>query len=106
MARGGKRVGAGRKVGSQVKRTQEIIAKAAAEGISPLEVLLTSMRMAWESKDADKACAWAEKAAPYVHPRLAAVEHSGDKENPLTFTVLSGVTRDETETKANGHASH
>lgn len=41
---GGKREGAGRKPGSLTKRTREIAERAAAEGKTPLEVLLENMR--------------------------------------------------------------
>jgi hypothetical protein len=83
MPRGGKRSGAGRKKGSLSKKTRAITARAAEEGITPLEVMLKTMRSAWARasrngetvtrfKDALIAVAIAEKAAPYVHPRLAA----------------------------------
>lgn len=84
--RGGKRPGAGRKKGSVTKATvyrQEMLAKAAAEGISPLEVMMTAMREAWEAGDKEKAVQVAEKAAPYIHAKLAAVQHSGDADNPI-----------------------
>jgi hypothetical protein len=75
-----------------------IAARAVAEGITPLEVLLRTMRSAWAKasangetvtsfQDALVAAAMAEKAAPYVHPRLAAEKHevSGtDGESLLT----------------------
>lgn len=44
MASGGKRVGAGRPPGALTKRTREVAEKAAAEGKTPLEVLLENMR--------------------------------------------------------------
>lgn len=44
MARGGKRVGAGRKAGSLTKRTRAIAEQAAAEGKAPLEIMLDNMR--------------------------------------------------------------
>lgn len=44
MARGGKRVGSGRKVGAGTKLTRAIADKAIAEGHSPLEVMLDNMR--------------------------------------------------------------
>ena len=91
--RGGKRPGAGRKRGSLSKKTTEIAQRVIAEGITPLEVLISSMRAALIEGDRDKACQWADRAAPYVHPRLAAVEHSGNADNPLAFEVVSGVTR-------------
>mgnify|MGYP001569413853 CR=1 FL=1 len=76
MAHGGKRSGAGRRKGSKTQRVQEIAAKAAEEGISPLEVMLGAMRAAWPH-DRDAAARFAKDAAPYIHPRLAAVEHTG-----------------------------
>lgn len=96
MARGGKRPGAGRKKGGVTKATvyrQEMMARAAAEGISPLEVMMAAMREAWEAGDKDKAVQVAEKAAPYIHARLAATQISGDKDNPLAMAIMSGVPR-------------
>ncbi len=110
-ARGGTRAGAGRKKGTLTRRTQEIVAKATAEGITPLEVMLQAMRQSWEAGNIVLASGFAEKAAPYVHPRLAAVEHSGDKENPVAMQILTGVPREKTEDKpvkmngSNGHAN-
>jgi hypothetical protein len=83
MPRGGNRSGAGRKKGSLNLKTRVIAERATAEGITPLEVMLRTMRSAWARasrngetvtnfKDALIAAAMAEKAAPYVHPRLAA----------------------------------
>lgn len=75
MPRGGKREGAGRKPGSANARTREIADKAASEGLTPLEYMLQLLRNdGADPKDRQWA---AEKAAPYVHPRLAAIEHSG-----------------------------
>lgn len=74
MARGGKRPGAGRKVGALTKRTREIAADAIEGGISPLDYLMSLVRdeslPQEDRKDAAKA------AAPYVHPRLNAVDHT------------------------------
>lgn len=44
MARGGKRDGAGRKLGAVTKRTRAIADQALAEGKAPLEVMLDNMR--------------------------------------------------------------
>jgi hypothetical protein len=44
VAKGGARPGAGRKPGSVTRKTREIAAKATAEGITPLEVMLRAMR--------------------------------------------------------------
>jgi hypothetical protein len=102
--RGGARKNAGRKAGAATKRTREIADKAAEEGITPLEVMLSNMRFAHLeasgilekllASDAEKPNGFdslkelmryramaqeaAKDAAPYVHPRLAAIEHSGE----------------------------
>lgn len=44
MARGGKREGAGRTKGAVTVRTRKIAMQAAAEGITPVEVMLDNMR--------------------------------------------------------------
>lgn len=44
MGRGGKRSGAGRKVGSVTTKTREIAEQAIAEGKTPLDVMLGNMR--------------------------------------------------------------
>lgn len=86
--RGGLRPGAGRKKGTRGKATlvrERITAEALEAGVTPLEYMLQLMRapipeeapptvrasMATLRFEAAKA------AAPYVHPRLAAIEHSG-----------------------------
>ena len=78
----------GRPRGSKNKKFAEIARVAAASGMSPIEVLLGAMRIAWEraGKELDEeraaslrgeAAKIANWAAPYCHPRLNAVEHSG-----------------------------
>lgn len=74
MAHGGARPGAGRKRGSVTKKTSEVAQRAAAEGITPLEVMLAAMRQAYGKKDMPAAAGFAKDAAPYMHPRLSAVE--------------------------------
>jgi malonyl CoA-acyl carrier protein transacylase len=80
---GGRREGAGRKLGSPTKRRREIIDEAAKDGITPLEVQLRTMRALWDEANkggtldfekATAACAIAKDAAPYLHPRLSNVE--------------------------------
>jgi len=95
MSRGGKRQGAGRKKGSLSVRTQEIVAAAAAEGVTPLEFMLSVLRD--PNQTHDERFKAAIQAAPYMHPRLAAVQHSGDEDNPLTFAVMSSVPRDDAD---------
>jgi hypothetical protein len=92
MARGGVRPGSGRPKGAATKRTREIADKAAAEGITPLEYLLNLMRDA--SADPDARFRAALGAAPYVHPKLAQIQHQGDEEKPLIPTRVEHVIID------------
>ena len=76
--KGGQKTG-GRKKGVPNKATAKRQAEVEASGLTPLQHLLNHMR----DEDAPMAerldCAKA--AAPYVHPRLAAIAHSGTIEN-------------------------
>lgn len=72
MARGGKREGAGRKPGAPNKATAERQAEIQASGLTPLDYMLSVLRN--EEAPADARMWAAEKAAPYVHPKLSAVE--------------------------------
>ena len=114
--KGGTRAGAGRKEGSLTKRTREIAEVAAAKGITPLEVMMNTMMALYKEaescmphddhghKDKDHdhdtiitenrikllnmAATIARHAAPYVHPRLSAIEHTGKDGAPLQSGVL------------------
>ena len=76
MARGGKRDGAGRPAGSVTTKSREVAEQAAESGLTPLDYMLKVMRD--EAADEAKRLEAAKSAAPYVHQRLAAVEHSGN----------------------------
>lgn len=86
MARGGAREGAGRPAGSPNRATQEQREAVVASGLTPLDYMLTVLRdeaMPTERRD------WAaEKAAPYVHAKLANVEAKVDAnvDGSITFT--------------------
>jgi hypothetical protein len=133
-SKGGARPGAGRKEGSLSKRTREIAEVAAAQGITPLEVMMSTMMALYKeagnySRDhhdhGDKAnehddghtatitenrikllnmaATIARHAAPYVHPRLSAIEHTGKDGAPLQSGVLvvpSAMSMDEWEQAA------
>lgn len=79
--RGGARKGAGRKQGSATKKTREIADKAAENGITPLEYMLSVMRDTEE--ESPRRLAAAQAAAPYVHPKLANIELSGKDGKPV-----------------------
>lgn len=83
MGRGGKRKGAGRKLGAATKRSRAIADKATAEGRTPLEVMLRAMNEHYSAQRFDQAAAIAEKAAPYMHPKLQSVMHTGDADKPI-----------------------
>lgn len=87
---GGKRPGAGRKKGVPNKATQEQRQAIAESGLTPLEYLLSVVR----DKEEERAVRMdaAHKAAPYVHPKLAAVDHtSSDGTMSPTPTVVEFV---------------
>lgn len=51
----------------------------------PLQFMLDTLR---DTKAPfDKRMAAARDAAPYVHPKLATVQHQGDKDNPLHHVI-------------------
>lgn len=81
MARGGSREGAGRPKGVRNKRTVEQVEHIEASGMTPLEYLTSVYQdpRADESKRIDAAKA----AAPYVHPKLSSIEHSGPGGGPI-----------------------
>jgi hypothetical protein len=65
---------------ASVKREQEI----AASGKTPLDFMLDTMRD--EEKPFDIRLDAAKSAAPYVHPKLAAVEHTGKDGGPVAVS--------------------
>ena len=75
MAKGGRREGAGRKPGVPNRKTQALQEQIAAQGLTPLDYLMSLVRN--DGADLAVRLDAAKAAAPYVHPRLAAIEHSG-----------------------------
>jgi hypothetical protein len=65
------------KKGSLRQRTRLIAEAAIADGDSPLNMLLSVMRKAHADNDLSLALDAAKAAAPFCHPRLAAIEHTG-----------------------------
>ncbi|MDA0739794.1 MAG: hypothetical protein O3A59_12775 [Nitrospirae bacterium] len=100
--RGGKRPGAGRKKSALTIRTRAMAEELIASGVSPLEFVINLMReskpkrlknetlaayesrvIAWRTQTFDAARA----ALPYIHPRLAAVEHSGQDGESIPHSI-------------------
>jgi hypothetical protein len=62
-------------------RAQASALPAAADGLMPLDFLLGVMRDS--EADPGKRFEAAKAAAPYLHPKLAAIEHSGRAGGPI-----------------------
>lgn len=86
MSRGGKREGAGRPSGAVTTRSREVAEQASKEGLTPLEFMLEVLRD--ENAKFESRCWAAEKAAPYVHAKLASVEHKGEGGGPLVLEII------------------
>jgi hypothetical protein len=87
VARGGSRPNAGRKPGKPNKRTAELQAEVAATGETPIDYMLRVMRD--RSVEHDRRDDMAKAAAPYIHPKLAAIEHTGKDGGPIETHELS-----------------
>jgi hypothetical protein len=85
--KGGRRTGAARKRGIPNKASAAREAAIAASGLTPLEYMLSTMRD--QRQPVALRLDMAKAAAPYVHPRLASVEQTGQGHapEPLSITV-------------------
>jgi len=83
----------GRKKGVPNKATLAKESKIAAEGLTPLELMLAVVR----NKDELLATRLdaAKSAAPYVHPRLTSVEVGGMDKRPLEFRDVTEYTDEQ-----------
>lgn len=95
MARGGSRPGAGRRKGVPNKATQERQKRVAATGITPLDYMLKVMRD--DKADVSRRDDMAKAAAPYVHPKLASMQHSGPNGGPIQTVDLTNVDDEDLE---------
>jgi len=73
MSRGGNRPGAGRKPGAPNKASAARQKAVEASGLAPLDYLLGVMRD--DTVPREERVEAAKAAAPYVHPKLATVDH-------------------------------
>lgn len=62
----------GRTTGTPNRRTTQKAAEIAASGLTPLDYFLSVMRD--ETRDTDTRLEAAKLAAPFVHPRLSAID--------------------------------
>lgn len=86
MSHGGKRERAGRKAGSVNKLDQEARKQAADTGELPLDYMLRVMRD--KTQDQDRRDRMAQACAPYLHAKLASVEHGGKGGGPITVKIV------------------
>lgn len=85
---GGYRPGSGRKKGVPNKATQkraDVARKALDGGLTPLAYMLKAMRN--PKLEPTRRDDMAKAAAPYVHPRLGAIEHSGEVKASVTIVA-------------------
>ena len=82
--RGGARPGAGRPRGARNRKSREKAEAIERSGLTPLDYMLKVMRN--PKSDAAVRLDAAKSAAPYVHARLAAVEHSGKVAVPIIIS--------------------
>lgn len=76
---------AGKPVGTKTKATVAREAEVKASGLTPLDYMLSRLR---DETATDEDRKWAaQNAAPYVHPKLAAVQVSSDPDNPLIAAI-------------------
>jgi hypothetical protein len=91
MPVGGKRSGAGRPKGSRNVKTQEQAKAIKESGLTPLDYMLSVMRN--EGNELGVRLDAANKAAPYVHAKLATVDHksSDGSMTPPIRIVVQGI---------------
>ena len=91
--------GSGRPKGSKTKRKVAYAIEAAKHGVTPLDVMLRTMRsivdQADRASDDDaktelmmKACVVARDAAPYMHPRLQTTTHRGEGDGVIKIRIV------------------
>ena len=84
-------------MGAATKKTRAIADQAAADGnITPLEVMLHTMRAALLDGDLPFAVSIARDAAPYCHPRLSAITV---KEENIDIDDVRTMTDEELEAR-------
>jgi hypothetical protein len=93
----------GRKKGTRNRKTAETIKVIEETGVTPLQFMLDVMRgKAPDGSGPAEIIAFttlrfeaAKAAAPYVHPKLAAIEHTGKGGGPIQSESTVTVTPDE-----------
>jgi len=100
MARGQKT--GGRQKGTPNRATVARQQEVSASGLTPLDYMLSIMRDEQNPKDMRLDAAY--KAAPFVHPKLASIEHSGPNGGPIPVAAVE-LSDDELAAIAAGRGS-
>lgn len=93
MTRGGNRAGAGQKPGAVNKTTAQQRKAVEESGLTPLDYLLSVMRDTDVPRD-ERVDA-ANKAAPYVHSKLATVDHRSTDGSMTPTIIFEGMADDD-----------
>jgi hypothetical protein len=72
------------------------------DDLTPLEILLAGMKVAYEARNWENAHRFASAAAPYCHAKLQAIEHGGVEDNKIVVNIV----RFSDIEKENGKAEH
>ncbi len=81
----------GRQKGTPNKTTLARQAEIAAQGLTPLDYMLSVLRDTNENPT--RRDDMAKAAAPYVHPKLATTTHKGDESAPLVHEIRRTVIK-------------
>ncbi|MGV1787359.1 MULTISPECIES: hypothetical protein [Agrobacterium] len=76
-------------------RTTKVAEREHKNGITPLEVMLKAMRAHVEKNDLDAAASIAKDAAPYMHAKLASVQHTGRGGGPIQTVDLTNASEEQ-----------
>lgn len=76
-------------------RTSKVAEREHQNGLTPLEVMLKAMRAHAEKGEWDAASAIAKDAAPYMHAKLASVQHTGRNGGPIQTVDLTNATEEQ-----------
>jgi hypothetical protein len=90
----GKKTG-GRQKGTRNKATLRRQRDVERSGTTPLEYMLKVMRN--PKADSGRRDDMAKAAAPYVHPKLASMQHTGKGGGPITTVDLTKMSSDDIE---------
>ncbi|WP_233282632.1 hypothetical protein [Agrobacterium tumefaciens] len=76
-------------------RTTKVAEREHQNGITPLEVMLKAMRAHVDKNDLDAAASIAKDAAPYMHAKLASVQHTGRGGGPIQTVDLTNASEEQ-----------